>query len=118
MHLHLGPGFGDVRHARPRPTQPDFAIPIQKWLCLAVTIDVDNSAGTTTLKYYLNGELWGPPSVYNKVYNMNGTADLYINNNGNPNYSWKGKLDQFSMWKSVISAEEVNEYCNCEVGSS
>jgi hypothetical protein len=109
QHVHLGPGPGDIKPAMPRASDPDFTVPVQKWLCLAVTIDVNTAAATTTLSFYLNGELWGPPTVANMAYDMDGTADMYLNG---PHY-WNGKLDQFTLWQSVISAKDVNEYCNC-----
>jgi hypothetical protein len=109
QHVHLGPGFGDIRMAKPRASDPDFTVPVQKWLCLAVTIDVNAAAATTTLSFYLNGELWGPPTVANMAYDMDGPADMYLNGL----HYWKGKLDQFTLWQSVISAKDVSEYCNC-----
>ena len=112
QHVHLGPGFGDLRFAMPRATDPDFNVPVNKWLCLAVSIDVQPAAGTTTLKYYLNGALWGPPSVYHEVYNMDGTADLTINRPGTLSH-WEGKLDAFQMWQSVVHAKDINAWCNC-----
>merc|ERR1719246_407166 len=67
QHVHLGPGSGDLRFATENPSYPGFRVPVQKWLCLAVSIKVDNTAGTTTLRFYLNGQMWGPPNVYNTV---------------------------------------------------
>ena len=112
QHVHLGPGFGDLRFAQDRASHPGFNVPVNKWLCLAVSIDVQPAAGTTTLKYYLNGALWGPPSVYNEVYNMDGTADLAINRPGTLSH-WEGKLDAFQMWQSVVHAKDINAWCNC-----
>ena len=114
QHVHLGPGPGDLCFATPRASQPDFTVPVQKWLCVAVTIDIDAGAGTTTLHYYLNGELWGPPSVYNNVYSMDGSADLLINGNIDIQ-NWKGKLDRLSVWQSVISPKDVSTFCNCQI---
>ena len=112
QHVHLGPGFGDLRHAKPNPSLPGFRIPVQKWICLAVSIDIDDSAGTATLHYYLNGRLWGPPSVFPETYTMDGSSDLYINTNSTGQY-WKGMVDRFTLWHKVISQQEVNDYCNC-----
>lgn len=86
QHVHLGAGGGDLRYAAVHSSDPNFKIPTKKWMCLAVTIDVDMGAGTTTLKFYYNGELWGPPSVYSDVYDMDGTNDLYINTNSGFSY--------------------------------
>eukprot|EP01060_Flectonema_neradi_P035306 TRINITY_DN6465_c0_g1_i1.p1 TRINITY_DN6465_c0_g1~~TRINITY_DN6465_c0_g1_i1.p1 ORF type:complete len:434 (+),score=68.27 TRINITY_DN6465_c0_g1_i1:45-1346(+) len=110
-HVHLGPGFGDLVHANPAYVGSDYRIPIKKWLCMAVTINVDATAGTTTLHYYQNGKLWAPPTVRNTLYNMDGTSDLYIN--ADNSQFWPGKVDKFSLWKQVLTSQDVSEYCNC-----
>lgn len=113
MHVHLGPGFGDLNFARPNPDNTNFQIPIKKWLCMAVTIDANSVAGTTTLKYYLNGQLWGPPTVANTVYDMDGAQDLTMNGSTDGN-NWAGKVDTFALWKSVLHAKDVSRFCKCE----
>ena len=110
-HVHLGPGFGDLVHANPAFVGPDNTIPIKKWICMAVTIKVDTIAGSTTLHYYQNGQLWAPPTVRNVVYNMDGTSDLFINTDTGG--YWPGKIDKYSMWKQVLTAQDVSEWCSC-----
>jgi len=116
MHVHLGPGSGNLIFAKPNPDNTGFQIPVKKWLCMAVTIEADVTTDTTTLHYYLNGQLWGPPTVANQAYNMDGSEKL-IMNGLNDGVNWAGKVDTFALWQSALHAKDVSRFCKCEPNS-
>jgi hypothetical protein len=92
------------------PHNLDYYLLLGEWNFIAVTFD------TGFVNLYYNGELIYTDTTIIKYTSLNeyGTDDIYIGryHTGNPNYSFKGGLDEIRIYNRPLSASEINDIYN------
>lgn len=78
------------------------------WVHIAFTYD-----GTDT-KLYIDGEYFDETdTITGSVYNS-GTADFYLNNSGTGSYIGDNGWDDFRIYDSALSEDDINDVYNCQ----
>ena len=92
------------------PHNIDYYLIIGEWNFIAVTFD------TGFVNLYYNGGLIYSDTTIIKYTSLGeyGTDDIYIGrfHTGNPNYSFRGGLDEIRIYNRVLSESEVNDIYN------
>jgi hypothetical protein len=92
------------------PNNIDYYLILGEWNFIAVTFD------TGFVNLYYNGSLINTDTTIIKYTSLNeyGTDDIHIGRyrTGNPNYSFKGGLDEIRIYNRALSPAEVNDVYN------
>jgi hypothetical protein len=73
------------------------------------------NAATGEMKIYLNGNLWHQGT--DKSFSMEGIHEFYIGSMTNGNF-YRGKLDEFRVWKKSLEESEIRDWMNRTVDAS
>lgn len=72
------------------------------------------NANTGSMKIYLNGSLWHSGTGKTRPIDLQG---LFIGTNNNGANGYYGNLDEFSIWNSELSSDQINDFMYKSISS-